>query len=568
MAGKTVHSKVVVSAKDDVSKTLKQLETRFKAFSRTAKHAVNSIKGLAKVSLAPLAGGLGAAAAAARSALFAFSDYGTSIDNTSRSLGVAANALQSFRYAATLGGSSAEEMDAAIAMLNKNIANAAAGNNKQLVKLMSDLGISMRKANGEMKTAAELMPEIADCIRSQSNATQRAYIATQFFGRSGQNLIKTLQEGSEGLNNMRKEAEHFGVVLSDDDAIEGVQYSIGRQLLPIMQPMLDDMNEWIAENREWIATEIVGSVKDFADSLKTIDFKSLVKEGMNFVKTCNEIFKAMGGLKTVGLIVAGIFASKVLIGIVSTVSAIGTMVTALRPLIATVWAFNTALWANPLTWIIVAIIAAIAALGAAIYFIYKYWDDIVAYFSDLWEQVKTIFTDFQNWVSEQWEGLKQTFSEIGDFFVEVWDSASTGAINIFDSFVKFFTETIPNAIKSVWEGVKKWFLDLIDTMMAPVQGVIDVAKNIGGSVKNGVSKAWDGVTSFFGFGNKEESTQAQMPSAKPVAGLVSGLSSESRFNGALDIRVHSDSDARAEVETKSDNPAMAMSVQQNRGASR
>lgn len=150
----------------------------------------------------------------------------------------------------------------------------------------------------------------------------------------------------------------------------------------------------------------------------------------------------------------------------------------------------------------------------------------------------------------------------------MWDSASSGAISIFDGFVKFFTETIPNAIKSVWEGVKKWFLDLIDSMLAPVKGVIDTARNISGAVTNGVSKAWDGVTSFFGFGNKEESTQTQMPSAKPVAGLVSGLSSESRFNGALDIRVHSDADSRAEVETKSDNPAVEMSVQQNRGASR
>lgn len=211
---------------------------------------------------------------------------------------------------------------------------------------------------------------------------------------------------------MRKEAEHFGVVLSDDDvaaatafgdsmtstryAIEGVQYSIGRQLLPIMQPMLDDMNEWIAENREWMATAIGDAVKDFANSLKTIDFKSLVKEGVKFVQTCVEIFNAMGGLKTIALVVGGIFASKVLIGIVSTVSAIGTMVTALRPLIATVWAFNASLWANPLVWIITAIIAAIAALGAAIYCIYKYWDDIVAYFTELWESVKAVFLEFGN----------------------------------------------------------------------------------------------------------------------------------------------------------------------------
>ena len=86
-------------------------------------------------------------------------------------------------------------MDSAIAILNKNMANAANGSNKNLVGLMNRLGISMRDSNGKLKDAAQLMPEVADAIKSQTTATQKAYIATQFFGKSGQGLIKTLNDG-------------------------------------------------------------------------------------------------------------------------------------------------------------------------------------------------------------------------------------------------------------------------------------------------------------------------------------------------------------------------------------
>ena len=170
---KTVHSKVVVSAKDNVTPSLNKLQTRFRIFAKSAQSLGRTFKTISAVSFAGFAGGLTASLAIAKNAVKAFSDYGTAVDNTSRSLSIATGSLQAFRYAADLGGSSASEMDGAIAMLNKNMANAAAGQNKNLVKLMGDLGISMRDANGNMKTAAELIPEIADCIKSQTDVWKR-----------------------------------------------------------------------------------------------------------------------------------------------------------------------------------------------------------------------------------------------------------------------------------------------------------------------------------------------------------------------------------------------------------
>ena len=555
---KTVHSKVVVSAKDNVTPSLNKLQTRFRIFAKSAQSLGRTFKTISAVSFAGFAGGLTASLAIAKNAVKAFSDYGTAVDNTSRSLSIATGSLQAFRYAADLGGSSASEMDGAIAMLNKNMANAAAGQNKNLVKLMGDLGISMRDANGNMKTAAELIPEIADCIKSQTDSTQKAYIATQFFGRSGQNLIKTLNDGSEGLIKAREEAEHFGLVLSDEDvaaatkfgdsmtrtekALQGVKNTIGSKLMPVLQPMLDGFNEWIATNREILATLITDAVYDLSNALKDIDFKSLLQGFIGATKSAVSFFKAIGGIKTVAIALGAVLAGQTLVGIVSAAGAFLKVTSVLWTLTKAVWGFNASLLANPITWIVIAVIAGIAAIAGAVYLIYDNWGAICDWFSDMWEKIKGIFTGFWDW----YKNLIQSEVDI--------------AISIFDGFVTFFTETIPNSIKSAWSNLKDWFLGLIDTMLGPAKGIIDTVSSVTGAVGNGLSSAWDGIAGFFGGGNQTPATAG----ASPLSTMV-----DNRFNGALEIKVKTDAGVTSEVtDQRSDNRNMAMKVTQNKGASR
>ena len=533
---KTVHSKVVVSAKDNVTPSLNKLQTRFRIFAKSAQSLGRTFKTISAVSFAGFAGGLTASLAVAKNAVQAFASYGGAVDDTSRSLSIATGALQAFRYAADLGGSSASEMDGAIAMLNKNMANASAGQNKNLVKLMGDLGISMRDANGNMKTAAELIPEIADCIKSQTDSTQKAYIATQFFGKSGQNLIKTLNDGSEGLIKAREEAEHFGLVLSDDDvaaaaqfsdsmtrtdkALQGVKNTIGSKLMPVLQPMLDGFNEWIATNREILATLITDAVYDLSNALKDIDFKSLLQGFVGATKSAVSFFKAIGGIKTVAIALGAVLAGQTLVGIVSAAGAFLKVTSVLWTLTKAVWGFNASLLANPITWIVIAVIAGIAAIAGAVYLIYDNWGAICDWFSDLWADVTKLC----------------------------------------DDFVTFFTKTIPDAIKGAWQSLKDWFIDLLDTMLGPAKSVIDTVSSVTGAVGNGLSSAWDGIANFFGGGNQTPATAG----ASPLSTMV-----DNRFNGALEIKVKTDAGVTSEVtDQRSDNRNMAMKVTQNKGASR
>ena len=62
---------------------------------------------------------------------------------------------------------------------------------------------------------------------------------------------------------------------------------------------------------------------------------------------------------------------------------------------ASVWAFTAALLANPVTWVVVGIVALIGAIGAAIY----YWDEIKASFMDT--AVFKFLADTIDWVIDK-----------------------------------------------------------------------------------------------------------------------------------------------------------------------
>ncbi len=581
MAGKVVHNKVVTGLTDNVTPGLKEIRKNFKAFSNSAKRLGKELKGLGTISFAPMAAGLTAGLAAVKSSIGAMVDYGASIDDSSRNLSIAAEALQTFRYAAEQSGSSAGEMDNAIAKLNQNMGNVAQGKNKDLAGLMDYLGISMKDANGHMKTSAELMPEIANALASQTDSTQKAYIATQFFGKSGQNLIKTLSGGAAGLEEFQKEAEHFGIVMSQDDvdaatefgdsltrtryAVQGVQNAIGSKLLPVLQPLLNDFNEWIASNRQWLATTISDSVKDFANSLKDINFKEIIKGAMSFVKASVNLFNSLGGLKTVGIVVGTLFAGKVVSSVVSTSlaffklgsAAVALSKVALPALTMGVKSFGIALMTTPVGWIC----AGLAAVAAAAYLIIDNWDKVKGWLSDFWTWFKDSplaamnpLVIFGKFIENHWDTIKECFSKSWDFIKGIWD--------------KFCN--LPNAIKEAWADLKEWFSNLFSS--------------IGDSISTGISSVGEKFTSLDGiksllpdwmakgidYGAKAVDFMAGNNQLSPAGVPLSNVPLTQESHNQIDIRLHTDDKTSAEVErNRSDNGNTKTNVRSiNRGSTR
>lgn len=520
MAEKKQEIKTVFSVvSDQASKALKELRKNFKVTEATLKDFTDNAMSLGSMTFAPLAGVMASLGATIANSLSSFVEYGTGVGDLASKIGASAQDLQRFQYAAQLSGSSAEEISSAIEILGKNLGQVNSGKNKAIPEMFKQMGVSLYNANGELKTATELLPEIANCMRSQSTAAQKSYIATTLFGKAGQGLIQMLEGGSEGLNELTAEAENFGIVLSDDVltvagdyddslnrmqySLRGVQYSIANQVLPVLTPLVNSLTECIAANREWIASSIADVAKDVAESLKKIDFKACIMGAVEFSKNAYELFDRLGGLKTIAIAVGAVFAANFAASLIATISSISSVVKAL-------WGLNAVLLANPIVLIAGAIVAAIAGLSYAGYKLYENWDEVCA------------------WVKDIWQGLLDWFSPKIDAFVAVWDRMKELPSVVSEEF-----SVLADDMKALWEDIKASFF-------APFAKAYDSLLEGFSNIKNFGTGIWDSVTGFF-------SSDDNKVSPTPLSADTLAMASGGKMEGTMDIKIHTDEGTTAEV---------------------
>lgn len=142
-------------------------------------------------------------------------DYASSLGEVAQQLGVTTKELQTYRYAASQVGVSTEQMDAALARLTRTQGEALAGSKPQ-VQVFRDLGVSLRDANGNILSAGQLIPKLADALSKIKDPATRARYEVDLFGKAGQKLDTLLAGGSKAVNELTSAAEKLGVVLSDE----------------------------------------------------------------------------------------------------------------------------------------------------------------------------------------------------------------------------------------------------------------------------------------------------------------------------------------------------------------
>lgn len=140
-----------------------------------------------------------------------------SLSKMSQKLGVAVESLQAYRHAASLADVSNEELQTGLSRLVKTASDAASGL-QGANQGFASLGISVTDATGKLKGTDTLFEEVADRLSKMEDGSEKTAIAMDLFGRSGANLIPLLNEGRDGLREMREEVEKLGISISEDAA--------------------------------------------------------------------------------------------------------------------------------------------------------------------------------------------------------------------------------------------------------------------------------------------------------------------------------------------------------------
>ena len=179
------------------------------------------------------------------------------------------------------------------------------------------------------------------------------------------------------------------------------------------------------------------------------------------------------------IVITGLWAKGLLI---AAGTAIKSFVISLGLGISAVWSFTAALLANPITWVVIGIVA----LGVAVYLLIKNFDKVRSFFQgwgrgvvSAWNRVQDAFMGVYDWVKEYIPEILTIFmpvigiplmiikhwKSISAFFTKLWSNI-TGGIR---SFV--------NTIKMVFNRIADFFLAPFKKIWLMIQKVIAVLPN-------------------------------------------------------------------------------------------
>jgi hypothetical protein len=362
---------------------------------------------------------------------------GDALDKLSQRSGVAVEQLQELAYAAERSGATGEEFEAAIRSLTKNIGEAANGTGEAL-ELFEALGVKLTDSAGKTRNVGDVYVELADKIAKIEDPAQRAAVAQKLMEEAGAKLVPSMLKGSAGLAEMAARARELGIVTAEQArasaeltdrmtdagrALEGAGHAITAKLLPVVGPLIERFTSFITANRELIALRVEAIVREIAAAFERFDFEAFVAGISETVASVRGFIEAIGGWKVaaVGMVallnldtVAALLSvGKGVIGLTSSIGLMSVKLgafaaTAIPAVVSGIGAFATAfkaltvvLIANPIG----AVIAAVAALGAAVYLIYENWDSITAWAKDLWAKVGAIFDDAIAGIMSMFEAL-------------------------------------------------------------------------------------------------------------------------------------------------------------------
>jgi hypothetical protein len=241
--------------------------------------------GAARVGAVALTGGLaGGAAVDALSKVF--TDRATAVARMSERVGVGAEKLSAFTYAAETTGQRVEDLAGHFENLAERVFQAANGAGGEAATGFQKLGLDAKKLI-ELDPAEQMLA-IADAMKRVTNETERRGILSAFGGDQFQGLNELFKLGSGGIRERMAEAGQVGAVVTADEAkkaaaatremqrataaLNSTLYQLGAALLPSAEffqmiratvvTVAQAVNGWVKENKD-----LVAAAGDAADGL-------------------------------------------------------------------------------------------------------------------------------------------------------------------------------------------------------------------------------------------------------------------------------------------------------------
>ena len=371
-------------------------------------------------------------------------------------------------------------------------------------KAMNDLGISFTDAQGNMKKFPDILRDLNQALDKLS-PDEKVQKLNALFGASGMQAILPLMDSVKNKTNDTKVSW---------DAYAKAQEKAAGSTKKSTQSLKDQANE--------MQKNVGSSIEQLGgnwESLRNKSMKSFQDVNGSLIKNANEVMQwattsnsgiaqftrgfiglspSIGTATTsVGLFlrnaktIAGTLSGgitgisnfiKVGVGIVQVASGAKTATAAFGALaesskLASIaqWAFNSAILANPITWIVVGIAAVVAAL---------------ALFFTKTKTGQQMWANFVNWLKNAWNGLSQAATKLWQSVLKSLQPIIKQLQVLWKQFQVFFI-AMWNLLKPVVMPVFNFIRQYITTVMRNIMTVIKTMMNI---IKISFSTGWNALT--------------------------------------------------------------------------
>jgi hypothetical protein len=125
------------------------------------------------------------------------------------------DALQAFRFQAVQNGVEVATLDQAMIRLTSSMGKAAEGGKEQ-IETFQKLGVKLLDSNGQLRSTADVLPEVARGLLAMESGTERNAMLTEMFGKSGARVVTMLQDWAQGTDMVINKARAQGGVLEAD----------------------------------------------------------------------------------------------------------------------------------------------------------------------------------------------------------------------------------------------------------------------------------------------------------------------------------------------------------------
>lgn len=440
--------------------------------------------------------------------------------------------------AASMGYSVEETTAVLMTMANAGVKGGEAGTalNAIMTRLATDTkgcatelakyGVEVYDAQGNMNSLSSILTGVRGVWNNLTDE-QQANLAKTIAGTNQFSALQTIMSGlsdeaiasgmsfsdyAEALQNCDGTASDMAATMQDNllgrltqlkSKLKDIGITVGNALLPFMEKAVAKIGELadkfaaLSPQQQETILKIAGVVAAIGPLL-TIVGKAISVSG----QLSSGIGKVVGKLATMGTTASG---------------ATGGMAVLKGALAAITSPVGIA-------------VAAIAGITAVVVTLWKTNEDFRNKITEIWDRIKTVFTEFGQHITDKLNSLGFDFENFGEVVKAIWEGFCNllapiieGVFNnianviettlnvitgVFDLFVSLFTgdwsgawDAVKGIFESVWNGLKEYISNILNT----IKGVADAFLGLFGtswdevwnSIKTTFENIWNGIVSFF-----------------------------------------------------------------------